>query len=116
MKYIAVFLVSILCMFAADPKPTAAEIYIYWNGIVEITSPALEREFEITDSSSLIVESISSHRIQRVTIVRDKGWQSAGRDRPDLKRFDDISKELKVRSIEFSIRSASSRALPTTEE
>jgi len=116
MKHIVIFISLVLCTIAAGQEPkNQAEVFLRWNGDVEITSPTVEREFPANESSIVIVEFIALNHFQRVLLLRDKGWRDARSDRPDLNRFEDISKELRNRKIVFDVHSVSSRALPTDQ-
>lgn len=114
-RRILLVLAAALFNFASAQKlPSQAEVYLYWNGIVEVYGPNVEQEFAATVESSAVVDFLRESQLRSITIVRDKGWESAA-SRPDLKRYEEVVALLKTLGYAFEVRSATSRAIAVPE-
>ena len=74
---------------AAQKLPSQAEVFLRWNGETDVTGPSLTREFSKTEKSVVVADYIGSSGFRSVTIIRDKGWESA-ESRADIKRYDEL--------------------------
>jgi hypothetical protein len=95
----------------AQKLPSQANIFLRWNGEIEVTGPSLDREFSREDSSIAVADFIVSSRLRSVTIIRDKGWEGTD-SRADIKRFEEVRELIRAKGLAFVVVSARSYPLP----
>jgi hypothetical protein len=93
------------------------ELFLRWNGEVELTASTTEKEFSADTSNVLLVNFIKEAGFDRVIIIRDKGWKSANETRADVVRYGGLNELLTGSGIKVvEVRNATSRGLPPTNQ
>ncbi len=111
---IGIAYLTLFTLAVAQKLLSQAEVFLRWNGEVDVTGPSLTKEFSRTDTSTAVVEFITSSGFGGITIIRDKGWESS-ESRVDISRYSELTKLLQDQGIVFEVKSANSRALPSKE-